>query len=78
MSTSLRRTLQDVAALNARTFNVLYPVGTRIRFWPGERKGPGITSRTRSTAWASCGASLVSVEGYAGGISLSHIEVIRL
>ena len=54
--------------------------GTRIeqgeRHWPGLREGDGRESVTRSEAWLMGGHTpVVMVEGYAGGIALSHVIV---
>jgi len=57
-------------------FNALHPVGTPVRYWPGVRSGEGRESVTRTPAWVVGGHTpCVSVEGYAGGIALTHIEV---
>lgn len=58
----------------AEEFNAAHPVGTPVRFWPGVMTGPGIASRTRTPAWYVGPYPVVSVEGYAGGISLKHIS----
>ena len=56
-------------------FNERYPVGTPVRYWPGIRHGDGRESVTRTPAWLVCGKPCVSVEGYPGGIALTHLEV---
>jgi len=61
----------------AQEFNDAHPVGTPVRFWPGTREGEGPTSKTRTPAWYIGPYPVVSVEGYAGGISLAHIVVDR-
>jgi hypothetical protein len=59
----------------ATAWNDKHPVGTPVRFWPGGRIGPGRPSVTRSRAWTlGDGTAVVSVEDYAGGIALSHVE----
>lgn len=56
-------------------FNEAHPVGTPVRYWPGVREGDGIESVTRTPAWLlGSGHAVVSVEGYAGGIALTHIS----
>lgn len=51
------------------------PVGTPVLYWPGVHEGPGHESVTRSEVWRmAAGQLVVSVEGYAGGIALTHIE----
>jgi hypothetical protein len=44
--------------------------------WPGVRdEGKPLRTRTRSSAWLTgAGDPIVSVEGHAGGIALTHIE----
>lgn len=49
--------------------------GTAVRYWPGLREGQGAPSITRTPAWEVCGHPVVSVEGYPGGIALTHIEI---
>lgn len=75
-----RRTAKQhqVAAAEVAAWNAAHPVGTPVRFWPWTREGEGRASCTRSVAWAPGGHTpMVLVEGYAGGIALSHVEVIR-
>jgi hypothetical protein len=56
-------------------FNEACPVGTPVTYWPGELKGEGRKSVTRSVAWMLGGHTpVVMVEGYAGGIALSHVR----
>lgn len=51
------------------------PEGTPVRFWPGARVGEGRLSVTRTPIWKmGSGTEVVSVEGYPGGIALTHIE----
>jgi hypothetical protein len=55
-------------------FNELCPVGSPVLYWPGVRDGEGRKSVTRSRAWLLGGHTpVVLVEGYAGGIALSHV-----
>lgn len=66
------------AQREAEAWNNGHQRGTAVRYWPGERTGPGVVSKTRSPAWALChGHAVVSVDGYAGGIALTHVEVIE-
>ncbi|OPC84167.1 hypothetical protein B4N89_27465 [Embleya scabrispora] len=59
----------------AGQWNALHPVGTPVHAWPGCRDAEPMTTRTRTPAWTlGHGAPVVSVEGYPGGISLTHIE----
>ncbi len=65
------------AGLVAAAWNDTHPIGTKIRHWPGFRVGAGVASRTRSRAWEVCGSAVVSVDGWAGGIWLDHIELVK-
>ena len=51
------------------------PIGTPVLYWPGIRAGEGRPSVTRTPVFNVCGTECVSVEGYAGGIALSHVEI---
>lgn len=68
-------------------FNAAHPVGTPVIAYPGVRpEHPAynphtdpLVTRTRTPAWAlGHGAAVVSVDGYAGGIALTHVDVIDL
>lgn len=53
------------------------PSGTLVRYWPGAREGAGTISRTRSEVWElGHGTPVVKVDGYSGGIALTHVEVL--
>lgn len=55
-------------------WNRAHPIGTPITYWPGSIEGPGVDSRIRDSAWLLGGHTPVAlVEGYAGGIALTHI-----
>lgn len=55
-------------------FNDHCPIGSPVMYWPGVREGKGTKSVTRSKAWLLGGHTpVVMVEGYAGGIALSHV-----
>ncbi|OMI34469.1 hypothetical protein [Streptomyces sparsogenes] len=68
--------------MNAEQFNARYPVGTPVMAYPGARpeKFPNekrLQTRTRSVAWTlGHGEPVVMVDGYTGGIALSHVDVI--
>ena len=66
--------------MDASTFNELYPVGTPVTVLPCSPNCPDhppLTTVTRSRAWNLGGEyPVVSVEGFAGGMALSHIDVI--
>ena len=56
-------------------FNLLYPVGVRVRYWTGVREGYGVESATRSEAQMLGGhTAVVWVEGHGACIALSHVE----
>jgi hypothetical protein len=63
------------AAAEAERWNANHPVGTPVRYWPWTREGEGIVSCTRSRAAVMCDHASVWVEGRAGSIALSHVEV---
>jgi len=55
-------------------FNEVCPIGSPVLYWPGAFEGEGRKSVTRSAAWLLGGHTpVVMVEGYAGGIALSHV-----
>lgn len=67
-----RRTGKNMRAIDQ--FNNVCPVGSAVIYWPGERSGEGRKSVTRSGAWLLGGHTpVVMVEGYPGGIALSHV-----
>lgn len=66
------------AAAQAAAFT--HPTGTPVLAWPGARDADletFIRTRTRSAAWVLVGdhTAVVMVDGIAGAIALSHIEV---
>lgn len=62
-------------AMTADQWNANYPIGTPVFAWPGARDEAPLATRTRASAWTlGHGEPVVSVQGYAGGISLDHIE----
>jgi hypothetical protein len=53
------------------------PVGTRVRAYPFTRPGRSLETRTRSLPWLLAGEiEVVLVDGHAGAIAISHIEVL--
>lgn len=61
--------------LRAAAFTTAHPIGTEVRYWPGVRYGVGRLSTIRTPAWVMpSGDIVISVEGYPGGIALTHIE----
>lgn len=72
MSASARRNGKNIDLVEQ--FNALVPIGTPVLYWPGERSGEGRKSITRSAAWLLGNHTpVVMIEGYAGGIALSHV-----
>ena len=61
--------------MSADEFNAAHPIGTPVLAFPGTREGRGMLTRTRTPAWTIGEHAVVSVEGYAGGIALTHIIV---
>lgn len=61
----------------ACAWNEANPIGTPVTAYPATRDDEGLVTRTRSLAWnLGHGEPVVQVEGYAGGISLDHVDVI--
>ncbi|MCF2531732.1 hypothetical protein [Yinghuangia soli] len=61
--------------MTADQWNTHHPVGTPVHAWLGRRDEAPLVTRTRSDAWnLGHGEPVVSVDGYAGGIALTHIE----
>jgi hypothetical protein len=69
---------QIAAEDECETFNASTPEGTLVRYWPGERGDKTErVGKTRSRAWPIGGhTASVLIEGYAGGIALTHVEVL--
>lgn len=71
--------------LTAAQWNERYPVGTPVVAYPmlrpedpafGAFGGQRLDTHTRTVAWElGHGEPVVSVDGYAGGISLEHIDL---
>jgi hypothetical protein len=62
--------------VNAAEFNARYPVGTPVVAYPMTRDDEALVTTTRTPAWElGHGAPVVSVDGYAGGICLTHVDV---
>lgn len=60
---------------DADRWNARYPVGTPVDAYPGARWDEPLRTHTRTPAWRlGHGDSVVSVDGYAGGIALTHID----
>ena len=71
-----------MSGMTAQRWNSLYPPGTPVVAYPCHRPEdwPGcerLETVTRSVAWElGHGEPVVLVTGYAGGISLDHVDVI--
>ena len=70
--------------LTAAEFNARHPIGAPVTAYPGFRPEiggddvPTLHTTTRSHAWnLGHGEPVVMVEGYAGGISLEHIDPVE-
>lgn len=68
--------------MSAEQFNKRYPVGVQVRYWPvlpaDDNTMPKVTV-TRSEAWdTGSDTAVVKVEGMAGGVAVSHLEVLAL
>lgn len=68
--------------MTADEWNAAHPVGTPVRYWPvmPKREGEAVDTVTRSEAWSpmerSSSRAIVLVKGIAGGVALSHLEVL--
>ena len=66
--------------MSAEEWNERHPIGTPVVYWPVYPPEPGIgpvETKTRSEAWPlGHGEVVVKVEGRAGGVALSHIELL--
>ncbi|MGW7053068.1 hypothetical protein [Streptomyces sp. NPDC054887] len=76
---------QEEGQRQADEWNRLHPIGTPVVAYPGirpEGRFAGwdckrLETVTRTPAWTlGHGKPVVSVEGYPGGISLTHVDVI--
>jgi hypothetical protein len=70
-----------VLVMSAEGWNAQYPVGTPVTAYPGFRPEvggadvPTLHTHTRTPAWNLGPEPVVMVDGYAGGISLDHIDL---
>ncbi|MBD3004898.1 hypothetical protein [Streptomyces sp. 5-10] len=68
--------------MDAEQWNANHPVGTPVMAYPGARPEGHPSERrlqtcTRSRAWTlGHGEPIVKVDGHAGGIALTHVDVI--
>jgi hypothetical protein len=64
--------------LTIHQWNEAHPVGTVVSAWPVARTDPPLRTVTRTPAWVLGGHTpVVSVDGYPGGIALTHVEVVN-
>ncbi|WP_406078651.1 hypothetical protein OG337_28685 [[Kitasatospora] papulosa] len=74
----VRTNVVDRGELTSAEWNAKHPVGTRVRAYPGVYGEDGFTTWTTSRAWTLGGHTPVAtVEGYSGGIALTHLDVIE-
>ncbi|MFF6847051.1 hypothetical protein [Streptomyces antimycoticus] len=61
--------------MNAEQWNAKHDIGTAVIAYPVTRDDAPLITRTRTEAWTlGHGAPVVAVDGYAGGICLSHVD----
>ncbi len=75
---SMRRSIPAEEQRKVNDFNRLYPVGTVLRYWRGEKRGES-SGAGRSYAAAnvlSGHTAVVWIEGCSGCIALSHVEPV--
>jgi len=62
--------------MQAEEWNELYPVGTRVRYYPVADEPGYVDTHTRSVAWTlGSGHVVVEVDGQTGGVSVEHLVV---
>ncbi|MFF1499698.1 hypothetical protein ACFVZR_07440 [Streptomyces sp. NPDC058316] len=78
-SHTVRPTGHPTGELTSAQWNAKYPVGTRVKAYPNLYGEDGFTTWTTSKAWTLGGHTPVAlVEGYSGGIALTHLDVIEV
>lgn len=66
----------ESAAADVERWNAAHPVSTPVTAYPVTRDDEALSTRTRSVAWVLGGhTAVVKVDGYAGGIALTHVDV---
>ena len=69
--------------LRIERWTEMYPVGTRVRYWPirhdvGDMEAEHYDCRTRSGPWLLGGHTVVmQISGWSGCVALAHLEVLR-
>lgn len=73
-----RRGAPEGLLLTAKQFNQLIKIGTKVRFYPVAGRQGFKETRTRSEAWElGHGEAVVKVDGIAGGVAVSHLELMQ-
>ncbi|MFE2556026.1 hypothetical protein ACFXGT_08310 [Streptomyces sp. NPDC059352] len=74
---TVRLTQHPTGELTAAEWNAQYPEGTHVIAYPMTRADRPVVGRTRSRAWTLGGHTpVVLVDGEAGGIALTHVDVV--
>jgi len=64
--------------MNSEKFNIMYPIGTAVRYHSVIDLPEFVQSKTRSEAWElGCGETVVKIDGIAGGVSIRAIEIVQ-
>lgn len=72
-------TKREMCNLEAvRVFDKLYPAGAKVEFWPMAREGDGRIGHTKGAPYMLCGTAMIGIEGFSGGIALTHVRVIAV
>lgn len=67
----------DGLRLTAGQFNALIEVGRAVRYYPVAGEPEFVDTNTRSQAWTlGHGEVVVSIDGKAGGVAISHLELL--
>ncbi len=77
----MTKTRKTPKPLTAEQWNEKHPVGTPVRYWPVRPTAsvPPVETKTRSAAWnVGNNRPIVMVEGVAGGVHLTHVDVLPI
>ena len=69
--------VSNINHLSIDEFNKLYPVGTKVKYYPVYTQSDFEITETDSEAYELCGQKMVSLKRGRGGYSFNNIEVIR-